>query len=200
MTKVKSQVAKARGRPRSKVAHIAMLDAATRLISAGGIGAVTMEAVAKLAGVGKPTVYRNWANREELTMAALLKAGAPHTGVKETISAIDDLHRQLLNVARSFSSPRGRNALLMVASADPDSELVKAFRGQVMLASREEGRSILLRAIVENCIQKDSDIEIVLDMIYGSVFYRLQIGHAKVDSDFIRGLIDQVMRGIGPST
>jgi AcrR family transcriptional regulator len=193
---VKHQNPKLRGRPRSAAAQAAILEAAAKLIDSGGIGAVTMEAVARLAGVGKPTVYRNWASREDLAMAALLKSGAPRTKVKETSSALDDLGRQLVKVAQAFASARGRNAALMVASADQDSELSKAFRNQVMLASREEGRSILKRAITEKNVRKDIEIEVALDMIYGPIFYRLQVGHAPADVAFVEGLMREAMRGL----
>jgi AcrR family transcriptional regulator len=193
---VNHQNAKTRGRPRSVAAQTAILDAASQLIDSGGIGAVTMEAVARIAGVGKPTVYRNWTSREDLAMAALLKAGAPKTDVNETGSALDDLNRQLIKVAQAFASPRGRNAVLMVASADQDSELSKAFRNQVMLASREEGRSLLKRIIAENAMRKDINVEVVLDMIYGPIFYRLQIGHAVADVSFVQALMLEVIRGL----
>lgn len=196
---VKTQNLKTRGRPRSAKAQAAILEAASQLLDSGGIGAVTMEAVARLAGVGKPTVYRNWANRENLAMAALLKSGAPKTSVKETDSALDDLRRQLIKVSQSFASPRGRNAALMVASADHDSELSKAFRNQVMLASREEGRAMLKRAITEKSIRKDIEIDVVLDMIYGPIFYRLQVGHATADLAFVESLMREAIRGLRES-
>ena len=185
-----------RGRPRSVAAQEAILDAAAALIAKGGIGAVTMEAVARIAGVGKPTVYRNWASREALAMAALLKAGVPTTSVRETSSALDDLGRQLTRVAQAFCAPRGRNAVLMVASADPDSELAKAFRNQVMLASREEGRAILIRAADEGSIRPDADFDVVLDLIYGPIFYRLLIGHATVSESFVDSLLTEVLQGL----
>ncbi len=173
-----------------------MLRAAAQLIEQGGIGAVTMEAVALRAGVGKPTVYRNWPNREALAMAALLATADLNTTVRQTVSALDDLRRQLRKVARVFTSPQGRNAALMAASADSDSELSKAFRNQVMQASREEGRALLVRATAEGEIRPGFLIEVVLDMIYGPVFYRLMMGHAPVGEQFTAELLEQVLRGL----
>jgi AcrR family transcriptional regulator len=188
---------KTRGRPRSAAAQEAILDAAAALIAKGGIGAVTMEAVARVAGVGKPTVYRNWESREALAMAALLRGGPLKTSVKETDSALDDLGRQLTRVAKAFCAPRGRNAALMVASAEPDSELAKAFRTQVMLASREEGLALLKRAAAEGSIRHDADFDVVLDLIYGPIFYRLLIGHAPVNETFVDALLKEVLAGLG---
>jgi AcrR family transcriptional regulator len=159
------------------------------------MGAVTMEAVAHLAKVGKPTIYRSWPNREALAMAAMMATASPKTSVRETSSALDDLARQIRKVADAFSSPRGRNAALMVASADPDSELSKAFRNQVMLVSREEGRAILIRAITEGTVRRDIKIDVVLDMIYGAIFYRLLIGHAPLGEAFVNQLMGEALRG-----
>lgn len=86
---------------------------------------------------------------------------------------------------------------MMVASADPDSELAKAFRNQIVLASREQGRSILARAASEMSVRDDISIEVALDMIYGPIFYRLQMGHAKVDNAFVEELVSELVRGIG---
>ncbi len=191
---------KPRGRPRSAAAREAILEATASLIAKGGIGAVTMEAVARIAGVGKPTIYRNWHNRETLAMAALLHGGGPQTSVKETGSALDDLRRQLIKVTQVFCAPRGRNAVLMVASADPDSELTKAFRHQVMLASREEGRTMLSRAAAEGSLRADADIDVALDLIYGPIFYRLLIGHAPASEAFVSALLAEAMRGLGNTT
>jgi AcrR family transcriptional regulator len=184
-----------RGRPRDPATRKAILAAAARLIETGGLGAVTMEAVARRSGAGKPTIYRYWPNREALAMAALMAAAGPSTDVRPSASAIEDLRRQLRKVADLFASPRGRNAVLMTASADPDSELSKAFRTQVMLASREEGRVLLERAIATGEVRADLDTGIALDMIYGPIFYRLLIGHAPAGVAFTHRLIEEAMRG-----
>jgi AcrR family transcriptional regulator len=58
LVKESSQGLKRRGRPRSEEARRAIMKAARELLAEGGPGALTMEAVASRAGVGKPTVYR----------------------------------------------------------------------------------------------------------------------------------------------
>ena len=184
------------GRPRSESARRRILEVAARLMEAGGPGAVTMEAVAAGAGVGKPTLYRSWPNREALAMAALMATSAPSTKVRETASALDDWRRQLRKVAEVFASPRGRNTAQMTASADADSELAKAFRTQVMLASREQGRALLARAVSGGEVRRDVNIDIALDMIYGPLFYRLLVGHAPLDARFVEALVDEALAGL----
>lgn len=53
-------------RPPSDGRRDALLDAAAHLLEDGGLGAVTMDAVATEAGVSRPLVYKHFANREAL--------------------------------------------------------------------------------------------------------------------------------------
>ncbi len=186
------------GRPRNEATRRAILAAASDLLETGGLGAVTMEAVARRAGVGKPTLYRSWANREALMMAAVMAGAQPVTVVRETGSVRADLKRHLRRVADVFATPRGRQAAQMVASSDPDSELAKAFRTQVMLQSRDEGRALLGRAITAGEARADAIVEITLDLLYGPVYYRLLVGHAPIDGTFSDQLVDAVFSGIQP--
>ena len=75
------------GRPRSEAAHQAILAAAVALLREVGYDAVTMDGIAARAGVGKATVYRRWATKEELVVEAitsLVRAfPVPDTGTTE---------------------------------------------------------------------------------------------------------------------
>ncbi len=185
-----------RGRPRSEAARRAILDAASSLLEEGGISAVTMEAVASRAKVGKPTVYRSWPNAQALAMAALMDTDTAATHVHETDSPLADLERQLLKVVEKFATKRGSQVRLMLAAAEQDSEIAKGFRNQVILKSRVEGQSLLTRAIAAGDIRSDADIDIALDMIYGPLFYRVLIGHLPLDERFAKGLLRDVLCGL----
>lgn len=185
-----------RGRPRSEAARRAILDAAAGLLEEGGISAVTMEAVAARAKVGKPTIYRSWPNAQALAMATLMEADTAQTNVRETASPLADLERQLLKVVEKFATKRGGQVRLMLAAAEQDSEIAKGFRNQVILKSRVEGHDLLTRAIAAGDVRADVNIEIALDMIYGPLFYRVLIGHLPLDEAFAKGLLSEVLRGL----
>src|SRR5271156_5158736 len=59
------------GRPRSEapVAHAAIMDAVYALLQKKSVRDLTMEAVAKRARVGKPTLYKWWPSKAALVMA-----------------------------------------------------------------------------------------------------------------------------------
>ncbi len=186
-----------RGRPRSTKARTAILKSAHDLMAELGPGRLTIEAVAARAGVGKPTIYRYWANAQELAMAALLEQKLPQASSRETPSPLDDLERQVIHVVTVFSGRRGRQVTQMMAASEADSEVSKAFRNQVIMGSREQGRAILERAQALGLVRTDLDMDVALDLIYGPIFYRLLAGHAAVDAAFATDIVRTALKGLG---
>jgi AcrR family transcriptional regulator len=197
---IKSAVAAPRrpGRPPSDRARAAILDAARRLLSEGGPAAVTMEAVAVKAGVGKPTVYRWWPDRHAVTMAALMDAGDKGEPSRRPRSVRDGLRLQLHAIVNRFSTPVGRHVTALLAASDPHSELAKAFRNHFVLARRGEGRELLRRAIAAGELRRDIDVEVALDLLYGAIFFRLLLGHAPLDTRFADRALELALRGLAP--
>lgn len=212
-----------RGRPRSVAARRAILKAAHELLVEGGLSSVTIEGIAARAGVGKPTIYRSWPNAHAVAMAAMMegdrtdepldttgkhaaeplarpneKRGTepPAKPNEKTGSALAALRAQLHEVARVFSTPLGRSVTLMIAAAEQETELCKAFRNHFILARRNEGRTFLGNAIANGEIRKEIDLEVALDLIYAPVFYRLLMGHAALTARFIDDVLDLVIGGL----
>ena len=187
------------GRPPNALLRQKVLDVAFKIISEEGLGRLTMDRVAGEAGVGKPTLYRSWANALELAMAAFMHG--PQMRFKQPgVSAVRPaLAGHVTNVARAFATPRGRQITLTMASADPQSELSKAFRNQVILKSREIGRGILDAGLAAGEFAPEIQVDVVLDMIYGPLFYRLLTGHMPLHDEFGQEIVDTIFSGIQAS-
>ncbi|HEY8989017.1 MAG TPA: helix-turn-helix domain-containing protein, partial [Candidatus Limnocylindrales bacterium] len=71
------------GRPRSQAAHRAILNAARELLVEHGFTRLRLEHVAARAGVGKNTIYRRWASKEDLTLELLLELAQPHLAIQD---------------------------------------------------------------------------------------------------------------------
>ncbi|MBV7410799.1 TetR/AcrR family transcriptional regulator [Maritimibacter sp. DP1N21-5] len=183
-----------RGRPPSKAARAKALAAARAILAEDGFAKLTVEAVAARAGVGKPTIYRNWANKSELAMAALLPDAPDERGDQPPLPFEAALREQLRRLVASFAKGRGRQMAFALASSDPESELARAFRNRVILASREAGRAMILSAVGRGELALPCDMEITLDMIYAPVLYRVLGGHQPLDGDFADGLAAEACR------
>ncbi len=186
------------GRPPSEAARKQVLDVAYRILMTEGLGRLSIERVAAEAGVGKPTIYRSWTNAHELAMAAFMAQPQGDERASRASSARTALRAHLASVIEAFATQRGRQITLTMASADPDSELAKAFRNQVILKSREAGRRLLELATVNREIRPGIDVEAVLDMLYGPVFFRLLAGHQPLSRELAGQLVDTMFDGLLP--
>lgn len=182
-----------RGRPRDPRTRAAILDAARALLERGGLTAVTIEAIAAKAGVSRPTIYRYWPNAPAVAMAAFLEAsGAPAAG-RATRSPLTALRAQLHAVADAFAAPAGRSVAAMVAAAQSETELAKAFRNEFIARNRDAARALLERCIAERLVAPPADIELALDLVFGPLFFRLLMGHAPITRSFVDQLLDAVI-------
>ncbi len=77
----------ARGRPRDAGRDVAIHHATVALLAAVGYERLSIEAIAERAGVGKTTVYRRYANKAAVVLAALTQrtpsAAAPEVGSED---------------------------------------------------------------------------------------------------------------------
>jgi AcrR family transcriptional regulator len=183
----------ARGRPRDPRIRATILAAARALLERGGLTAVTIEAIANRAGVSRPTIYRYWPNAPAVAMAAFLEASGAPTAGKTSRSPLAALRAQLHAVADAFAAPAGRSVAAMVAAAQSETELAKAFRNEFIARNRDAARLLLERCVVEKLVEKPADTELVLDLIFGALFYRLLMGHALITRAFVDQLLDTVI-------
>jgi AcrR family transcriptional regulator len=184
------------GRPRSQRARRAILEATRALLEEGGLTSVTVEGIAQRAGVGKPTIYRYWGNRYEVAMTALMDAAASAKPAPRARTPLESLRRQLRQMAELFGSPLGRGVTSILAAADANTEVAKAFRNHFIKARRDEGRGHLEAAIERGELRSDVDLELALDLIYGPLFYRLLMGHGALGPAEADAVLDTVVEGL----
>ena len=190
--------ARQRGRPRSERARTAILEAASELLLARGLSAVSMDAVAERAGVSKATIYRWWPTKETLALDALYTewaAARPHP--RDTGSLRGDLLSLLRPWARLASSrPYGRVVAALLTEAQTDPVFAAEYRERFVEPRRQQAREIFRRAIERGEIPADTKVEVALDLLYGPLYHRLLHGHAPLNDRFVREVIDMVLDGV----
>ena len=93
----------------------------------------------------------------------------------------------------AFAAPAGRSVAAMVAAAQSETELAKAFRNEFIARNRDAARLMLERCIAERLVVPPADIDLALDLVFGPLFYRLLMGHAPITRGFVDQLLDAVI-------
>ncbi|GAA3190718.1 TetR/AcrR family transcriptional regulator [Nonomuraea roseoviolacea] len=182
------------GRPRSEAARQAILNAAMLDLDEHGYAALTMQGIAARAGVGKQTVYRWWSSKADVVLEALIERAeqvvvAPDAGTLE-----GDLDAFLTATFREHGLRRVLTGLMAQALLDP--EFAKAFRDRFLFSRRAALRQILDRAAARGEIPADVDRELLIDMVYGLLWYRLMLDHAPLGEPVGRQLTGLLLRAV----
>ena len=183
------------GRPRSQQARSAILRSTLKLLHKTTLPDLTIEAIAADAGVGKATVYRWWPSKAALVADAFSCSAREELRYPDTGSVLTDLSRQMKQLVRVLRSPRGKIVAAMLGGGVFDPELTDAFRERFMLPRRREAMEILERGIRRGELPAQADLTILLDSLYGPVYFRFLMRHEALTDEFIDGLCRQVMQG-----
>lgn len=186
-----------RGRPRSPEAHRAILEATLELLVEGGFRALSMDAVAARAGVGKATIYRRWRSKTELVSASVKLLNADID-----LADTGTLRGDYLAIARqamgAVSTSVSTIAPRLVAEATGEPELHAIFLDELVVPRRRALKTLLRRAEDRGEIRTGLDYDIVVDLLAGPVMYRLLVAAVglKVPRNYSGKVFDQVFAGI----
>ncbi|WPC40115.1 TetR/AcrR family transcriptional regulator [Clostridium sp. JS66] len=184
------------GRPRSEKTKKAILSAAYELLLENGFGTITIEKIAEKAGVSKATIYKWWANKAAVVMDAFFDAATVRLPIPDTGSTIDDMIIQVNNLAKFLISREGKAINEIIAEGQFDLKLAEAYRAIYFKPRRLDSRYILERGVSRGQLKEDLDIELIIDLIFGPLFYRLLVTGDIVDETFITNLVTYTFKGI----
>jgi AcrR family transcriptional regulator len=183
------------GRPRSEQARTAILRSALKLLGENGFSDLTIEDVAGHAGVGKATVYRWWPNKAALIADAFARGTIRKLHFPDTGSVRSDMSQQMRRVIQIFRSRQGRIVSAILAAGQSDTDVMAAFRERFMRPRRQDAYATLRRGIRRGELRKNTDLDLLLDALYGPIYMRFLIRHDTLTPDFVDGLCELVLGG-----
>lgn len=177
------------GRPRSEKSREAVLRAAHGLLGEGGAGP-TIEAVARRAGVGKPTIYRWWPTLADIVLEALLEQAEQDIAVPDYTTLRETLGTFLRLSMESIVGGSVAHLRYLMAQAQQDDGFRERFRERFVAKRRAVLRSIFTTAQERGDLVSAHETDLLADMIFGAMWYRLLTGHAPMDAAFANALAD----------
>lgn len=188
------------GRPRDPAVTAGILSAARELVADLGYGAVTIEAIAQRAGVGRPTVYRRWSGKTELIFDALFEATEtvdfPDTGCLATdLTSIGHV------VGADLSSPTAAQALVAVMAEMRDNgEAADRIRNHTIKPRSAEVASIISRSQQEDRARPDVDAVLVVHALTGILYYHAAVLGEPVTDQLIADVVSLLVSGLNPTS
>lgn len=179
-------------RRRNTRSHEAIIDATVKLLGSSGYVDFSIERVANEAGVGKQTIYRWWSSRAELVLEVwrdrLIPPLAPFEG---ELPVRDYLERSLLSFGQLIGRDDCRQAAIcVVAEAHRDPELYRRMEESIYAPRIQLITDAIGIAIREGQLPPGLDVPVVVDALYGAVWYKVFIRFETVTPDYVRRLTD----------
>jgi AcrR family transcriptional regulator len=184
------------GRPRCEATRVRVLAAARELLEEVGFKAMTMEAIAERSKTSKVTVYRWWSHKAEVVLDAMLAEVSPILPYRPSSSPLGAIRDQMHSFVRFLRSRKAGLLLSVLAEGVLDPEVGVAFREHWVRTRRADARKLLERAIESLELRDDLDLDLVLDALFGPLYYRALVKHMPPDREFADLLFHAVFSGL----
>jgi len=170
-----------------------ILDATLEILSAVGYDGLTIEAVARRAEVGRPTVYRRWSTKASLALAAVARSsGTPPTpdsgNLRDDLVALQRHQMTLMNSALFRTV-----APALTAHFSVDAQLAQSYVRDFVDLRRSAVCNVLERAAIRGELPSDTDFDLIYDALTGPLFYRAIARGQRLDRKFVEAIVDLVI-------
>ena len=189
----RTRTSRARVGGRSARVVASVLRTTLEVLGQQGYAGLRIEDVAARAGVNKTTIYRRWPTRPELVAAALDSLATPPIAV--VTGRIEcDLHATFMTATTLRATPAGRGVVraLITERGDPEVDRVVA---ELRERHRAPARRVLEHARRRGDIPKRADIELLLDILTGTIYGRLRECPRPLDPQWVRRVVRLVLAG-----
>lgn len=178
--------------PRVERSRRVIMEATLDELSESGYGALSIESIAKRAGVGKATVYRHWDNKLDLvadSLATLKQIPFPPVSgtVRERLQAL------LEAVTEAVSGAKWAACIpALVSAADRDAGC-RAFLDDFTSTRHAVFVDLVQEGIDNGEFPADLDARLTADLLVGPIFYRRLMSPEPMEASAVARLIDQVL-------
>jgi AcrR family transcriptional regulator len=182
---------------RSKRAHTAILAATRELIMAVGYDAMTIEAIASAAGVGKQTIYRWWPSKAAVVLDMWVPDVEQQLAFPDTGDVAADFTTQIRAMMELSQDPLfGPSLRALIAEAQHDQALAQKLLDRIFAPRAEQGKERLRAAQQARQVRDDVDLDIAMDLLYGGFYRRFLLRIAPVTADYPKAVVDAALAGL----
>ncbi|PPK66852.1 TetR/AcrR family transcriptional regulator [Actinokineospora auranticolor] len=160
------------GNRRDETARLDVLHAADDLLVEHGFGGLTVEAIAKRAGVAKQTIYRWWPSKVDILLDTLIEDTEKRLPIPTDPPTADTIREYLRAYARFVTEdPAGKVLLTLIAESQHNPATAKTFHERYLGPRREQERAMITAATDAGEITPKLPPDATLDVLLGPIVY-----------------------------
>jgi AcrR family transcriptional regulator len=181
---------------RNEQSRRAILDAAISMIGEVGYDGISIEAIARQAGVSKQTIYRWWPSKGAVILEAATDSLGAVVTIPDTGDIVADLRTQLTAILELITGTGfGPAYQCLIAAGQSDRDLLRSVFDRIIQPNIDDFRARSALAQQRGEIRADADWQTMRDLLYGVIEYRL-IHAMPLEPAYIDGVLSIVFDGV----
>jgi AcrR family transcriptional regulator len=190
-----------RGRPRSASAdsHAVILNAVFELLQETSVRDLTMEAIAKRAKVGKPTLYKWWPSKAALVFAMFHERIAVVAKAPKSVTAEQAIRTKVGRIIHEFNGLFGKVMADLIGEGQSEPEILRELVEQHINARRTATAADIEEGKLNGEFDESVDAQLLIDAIFGPLYFRHLLRHAPLTEVYGDELVTQVLKGVRPA-
>src|SRR3954452_709845 len=165
-----------------------------------GYGRLSIEAVARRAGVGKTAIYRRWNNKLEMVLEIVTKVAGRKMPMPDTGSLRGDIEI-LLRIITVALEHRLASQIIpdLLAEAARNPKIAETLHTTMRGYAGELGTHLVGRAVERGELPPGTDTDTGVDLLLGPLYWRLPVARGPVDEAYLDRMTEAVIAALATS-
>jgi AcrR family transcriptional regulator len=159
-----------------------------------GYGRLSIEGVARRAGIGKPAIYRRWRSKQDMAVALISEAAWAYLDMPDTGSLRGDVIA-FLRTEYAALTDRLAKAIIpdVLSEANRNDDLAATLLRTVRDPRRARAAAIIRRAVERGEVADTLNTDLALDVLAGPLYWRLSVVNQPINDDELVQLAGMVI-------
>jgi AcrR family transcriptional regulator len=162
-----------------------------------GYARMSMEAIARRAGVGKAAIYRRWPTKSALVVTVISAVAANEVDIPDTGTLRGDVRALVATNAALLRRPMTQRILAdLMAETRREPQLEAALRSHVRDSRRAKGRDLIQRAIDRGELRAEVDLDLALDLLIAPLYWRIVASRRGAPPEYLDAVTTVILAGL----
>ena len=176
---------------------VAIRNAVMNELAEVGYGRLSIEAVARRAGVGKTAIYRRWNNKLEMVLEIVSDVAGRAVPLPDTGSFAGDLQLLMMIVSKALRHRIASQIIPdLMAEAARNPQIAETLHKALRTHQHAVGDKLVGQAVARGELPPGADAELAVDLILGPLYWRLAVARTAISEGYLEKLSRGVMAAL----